>query len=111
MQWSMAACSTAASISSRSRLRSTSLPPKCARSSTSKTRSRSARRRRRAGLARRKDLLQHIALDGLLQDRHAAKSGIDAVGIVAGDEHERHTAFFQDFCDGIDQPVAEIDIE
>ena len=58
-----------------------------------------------------KDLLQHIPLDRLLQERHAAEPDIDAVGVVTGDEHKRHAALFQNLGDRIDQPVAEIDIE
>ena len=59
----------------------------------------------------REDLLQHIPLDRLLQERHAAETDIDAVGVVTGDEHKRHAALFQYFGDRIDEPVAEIDIE
>src|SRR5271167_166792 len=58
-----------------------------------------------------KDPLQHVALDRFLQDRHAGKPGIDGLGVVAGDEDERHAAFRQYFGDRIDQPVAEIDVE
>src|SRR5271166_1540472 len=63
------------------------------------------------GYTRHEHLLQHVALDRLLQNRNAAKSWVDAVDIVTGYENERHAAHPQNFGDGINQSVTEIDVE
>ena len=63
------------------------------------------------GYARHENFLQHVALDGLLQNRNIAKSRVDAVDDVTGYENERHAAHPENFGDGIYQSVTEIDVE
>ena len=58
-----------------------------------------------------KQLLQHFPLDRFLQNRDVAKPAVDAVGVVAGNEDERHVAPRQNFRDLVDHAVAEIDVE
>ena len=58
-----------------------------------------------------KQLLQHFPLDRFLQHWDSAKPAVDAVGVVAGDENERHVAPRQNFGHLVDHAVAEIDVE
>src|SRR5580704_2112536 len=60
---------------------------------------------------RGKYLLQHLPFDWLLQNRHFLETAVDAIGVVAGDEDERHTASRQDFCNPVHRAVAKINIE
>src|SRR5215469_14204573 len=61
--------------------------------------------------ARHEHLLQHVALNRLLQNRNVAKSRIDAVDIVSRYEHEWYAADAENFGDSVNQSIAEIDVE
>ena len=56
------------------------------------------------------DLLQHLPLHRLLDDRHVAEPTIDALDAIAGDENERNFPRRQHVGDRVDEFSAEIDV-
>ena len=64
-------------------------------------------------LARRgsEDLLQHLPLHRLLDDRHLPETAVDALHAIAGDEDERNLARHQHVGDRIDELAPEIDVD
>src|SRR2546430_1825528 len=56
------------------------------------------------------DLLQHLPLHRLLDDRHVAEPTIDALDAIAGDENERNFPRRQHVSDRVDEFSAEIDV-
>src|SRR5215470_19725912 len=64
-----------------------------------------------AAVGRDEDLLQHLPLHRLLDDRHVAEPAVNALDTIAGDENERNFARRQHVGDRIDEFSAEIDVD
>src|SRR5262249_60150455 len=64
-----------------------------------------------AALGGDEDLLQHLPLHRLLDDRHVIESAVDALDAVAGDEDERNIPRRQHVGDRVDEFASEIDVD
>src|SRR6516165_10667860 len=102
MRWFMAARSIRASTSCPSRSRSTSSLPRYAACSTRELVDGDCAIVLLGIVVVGENALQRFPLDRLLQYRNAAEACVDTVGIIPGDEHERHAAPRQNLGDGID---------